>query len=696
MPFSFLNAAILTGIAAGALPILIHLFSRRKITRIPFSSLQFLEQISRRRVKRVRLTQWIILALRVLAIALLAFALSRPAFRGDFALGKSRGESAVAVLLDRSFSMAADGAAESLWDKAKARTEEVLDVLETRDRVFFVGVDPRDDAVDAYPDPLSARDALRGMEVGYGATDLESGIRRAAGALAQATALNKELFIVSDFQTSGIPGGVDLGVTDLGRELPPEVRVFLLPVDEGRIPNTAIEDARAEGSAVEQRIRAIIARHGNTSVDDLAVTVESSGDVLGEYLTSLGGDTRHAADVVLSRLPGAGESLITRISRDRLPVDDVRYVPPMGAGRVVAAVVQEPAQQSPFLPLALSPGEAGGRFEVRRIAPEELGRSERRQAVDLSDIRLLVLDNVTSLPREALSRLRAWREAGGLLFVALGDRVDLRYYNEDLLPALFPGVSLGNLLGTDEATGTSYSLVPRSPGHIAFGGFETTVGQPLTGASFWKIVEVKADAEVRTLAEFGPGLPALVEGSGSLLFASSLDGKWNNFPTHAAFLPLIHQSLESILQRGGDELAAVGEPVQGTVERSEVPAGAELLCTGPAGLELAVQTRVVSRGMQLWSAPAPQPGFYEMRAGDRVLFRRAVNVDPVESDLTPLPHAELRALFTGDRVKLLEPETALRAPVREARYGREFWREMVAMVLILAVTEAWLARRGVV
>ena len=72
MPFSFLNAAFLVGAVAAVVPILIHLFSRRKVARIPFSSIRFLEEIARRRVRRMRLTQWIILALRVLALALLA------------------------------------------------------------------------------------------------------------------------------------------------------------------------------------------------------------------------------------------------------------------------------------------------------------------------------------------------------------------------------------------------------------------------------------------------------------------------------------------------------------------------------------------------------------------------------------------------------------------------------------------------
>jgi hypothetical protein len=84
-----------------------------------------------------------------------------------------------------------------------------------------------------------------------------------------------------------------------------------------------------------------------------------------------------------------------------------------------------------------------------------------------------------------------------------------------------------------------------------------------------------------------------------------------------------------------------------------------------------------------------------MRAGDRILFRRAVNVDPGESDLTPLSTETLSALFPGERVHLLEMDRSVRSPVREARYGREFWKELVAVVLLLAVAEAWLGRRGV-
>ncbi len=689
MPFSFLNTALLAGAAAALLPIAIHLFSRRKVARVPFSSLRFLEEIARRRVRRVRLTQWIILALRVLALALLAVALGRPAFKGDFAFGKSRGESAVALVLDRSYSMQAEGERATLWDRARGRAQEVLDALEPGDQVFVLGVDPRADRVDAYPDPHAAAEAIRTEACGFGTTDLASAVHRAGAALADAPALNKELFLISDFQKTGEGSGGEPGAADLAADLDPKARVFLIPVGEGPLANTSLEDAQLQGSSVDQRVHVEAARHAGSPLDAVPVTVESGTEVLGEAVLTVGPEGREAVDVPLTRMPTGTEDLHARLARDRLPVDDLRYVPALGAGSVKTLLVQDPAQNAPFLPLAMSPEAEGGRFDLARVAPDALA------GVDLSGVRLLVLDNVTHIPREAVIRLREWRAGGGALFVALGDRVDLRFYNESLLPALFPGVTLKNLLGTGEATGASYSLVPRAAGHEAFAGFGAQVGQPLTGANFWEIVGVENGPGVRTLAEFGPGLPALVEGDRALLFASSLDGRWNNLPTHAAFLPLLYQSLDAILREGSEDRVLVGRPVEGTVDAAAVPAGAQLVCFGPGDVRLDVATEAVSRGLQVRSDPAPQPGFYEVRAGDKVLLRRAVNLDTaVESDLTPLTHEEIRRIFPGKRVRLVEAGEALGTPIREARYGREFWRELVVVVLLLMVTEGWLSRRG--
>ncbi len=100
---SWLHQIFLAGIAAAALPILIHLFSRRRAREVPFPSLEYLREISRQKVRRMRLRQWLLLALRVAIVALFAMAMGRPVLRGSGGVA-TRGSSTVVILLDNSYS----------------------------------------------------------------------------------------------------------------------------------------------------------------------------------------------------------------------------------------------------------------------------------------------------------------------------------------------------------------------------------------------------------------------------------------------------------------------------------------------------------------------------------------------------------------------------------------------------------------
>ena len=75
---NFLNPVFLAGLAAAAIPILIHLFTRRQPKSIPFSSLEFLAEVHQSEIRRLKLKQWVLLALRTLAIAALAIAMAKP------------------------------------------------------------------------------------------------------------------------------------------------------------------------------------------------------------------------------------------------------------------------------------------------------------------------------------------------------------------------------------------------------------------------------------------------------------------------------------------------------------------------------------------------------------------------------------------------------------------------------------------
>ena len=107
---NFLQPLFLAGLLAAALPLLVHLFNRRKAVRRPFPAMAYLLESNKRTARSVKVRQWVLMALRVLAIAMLALALSKPFFLSE--QGVTAGErmpTAVVVVVDTSASMGAKG-----------------------------------------------------------------------------------------------------------------------------------------------------------------------------------------------------------------------------------------------------------------------------------------------------------------------------------------------------------------------------------------------------------------------------------------------------------------------------------------------------------------------------------------------------------------------------------------------------------
>jgi hypothetical protein len=66
---TFLNPGFLFGLLGMSVPLVIHLLSRRTARRVDFSSLEFLRNLEKKSLRRVRVRQWLLLAVRMLVIA---------------------------------------------------------------------------------------------------------------------------------------------------------------------------------------------------------------------------------------------------------------------------------------------------------------------------------------------------------------------------------------------------------------------------------------------------------------------------------------------------------------------------------------------------------------------------------------------------------------------------------------------------
>src|SRR5229473_1724055 len=103
---SFLSPLFLAGAAAAAVPIVLHLLKREPEARVKFAAVKLLKKAPVEHTQKRHLRELMLLALRITALVLLAFAFARPFFASGAAIGSA---GVTVVALDTSYSMSAPG-----------------------------------------------------------------------------------------------------------------------------------------------------------------------------------------------------------------------------------------------------------------------------------------------------------------------------------------------------------------------------------------------------------------------------------------------------------------------------------------------------------------------------------------------------------------------------------------------------------
>src|SRR3954452_17917332 len=123
---NFLAPAFLAGLAAIAVPVIIHLINRERKVVVEFPSLMFLQKIPYRSVRRQKIRHLLLLALRCLALAIIVAAFARPFFsKTKNASAATTGAREVVIALDRSYSMAYGSRWKQAQDAARAAVREL-------------------------------------------------------------------------------------------------------------------------------------------------------------------------------------------------------------------------------------------------------------------------------------------------------------------------------------------------------------------------------------------------------------------------------------------------------------------------------------------------------------------------------------------------------------------------------------------
>ena len=192
---TFLNPLLLLGLLGMAVPVLIHLLSRRTARHVEFSSLDFLRKLERKSMRRVRFRQLLLLIVRMAIVAAIAVAMARPTLVG-VAAGGGRGSTSAVLVLDGSYSMGAAVDGTTLFEAAKDRAHEILRTLDDGDEVLlFVPGGAGESRTEGLRDLGLVRERVDGARAGWGAVQnrLESTIRNISMTAENLSAANSRI-----------------------------------------------------------------------------------------------------------------------------------------------------------------------------------------------------------------------------------------------------------------------------------------------------------------------------------------------------------------------------------------------------------------------------------------------------------------------------------------------------------------------
>ena len=711
--FTFLNSLFLAGIAAGVVPILIHLLNRRKLKRIEFSDLRFLAPLNQQRMRSLNLRRLLLLLLRVAIIVFTAVAMARPSVRGTFSkLLPAQARSSALFLIDTSYSMRTEGEKGTALDAAKLMTGHLLDALERGDQANVMAFDdaPHPEFERAVHDLGLVRERVNALQPSHGGTQWSAALKTALGGLQSATEPNRELYVVSDF------AGADLDSirADLKADQG-DVRITFVPVGVEPFVNVSVDAVHVPPGAVlvnePVRVGVSVRNHATDVPADCVLQVDLAGDSKGEASLRLaGGATETHEFTLVATHPEAGTGTV-RKRIDRLPEDDTRYfvLPVLEQLHVLLVRGGGDARGSFFVSKALSPTRAGH----TPLALQETDAS-RLSSRDLQGTQVVVLASEATLSDSQSQSLADFVAEGGGLFVLAGQRATAEIVNRMLLEKL-GGARIRGV--TQQNNGFVNLDGLRATGILA--GFKDTELRTLEAVKFTRYAELLSAGEARPLLKFSGGAPALVEGvhgSGKYMlcaFDGGLDG--SDLAVSPMFLPLLHRSVVYLAGEASRQKteSKVGErievevPLQ-TTERAApadspdagrstpadgnaIEAARSFTVTTPSGRKDAVVAREVGKMAVLSYEDTREPGHYVFEGAGRKIAR-AVNVDTRESDLRRADLKQLAGHLGIEVANTIEDESSVASAVREARHGKELYKLVVGLVLALLTVEMLLSR----
>ncbi len=550
MALNFSSPIFLFGLLGIFIPVLIHLLTKRQQTHIKFSAVYLLLQSQKRSIKRSQPNKFLLLLLRCLAVAFLSLGLAHPLYSlGNSNRSLSITPSANVIILDDSYSMGWKSTNNIVFDEAKNLVSQTINQLTKGSSVYLILTSNPNKLVEGSGDnPITLLKKLKFAEPSFLSADIGSSFSTAIEALESSKFKEKRIYVITDGDKNAWK---DSKFSDIGGRLNSVMTtVFDLSSLRKGINRAGINNLETRQEFLTNskfvRVKTKIENFSEkNSIEKLSVRLRVNEKIISESPLHIDANSIAVKEFSFPQFgiePAIG---YVELENDALMADNKNFFAYRPNRKIpVLAVDGDPktvATQSEtfYLERALNPFY-GSHSDIEPA----VSTLEELPSRDLQNFSVIFLCNVRELPPSYEFELERFVNAGGSLFVSLGDQIDPKFYNEklgNLIPVVIQNINQA-IDPTDE-----FKLSFKATDHPVFEGFEEKIIREMEAIrfnSFFK-VEPRVDANFNIPLRFSDGTIAAVEtqfGKGKvILFVSTADRDWNDFPIQPTFLPWIQR-----------------------------------------------------------------------------------------------------------------------------------------------------------
>ncbi|MBS1551856.1 MAG: BatA and WFA domain-containing protein [Bacteroidetes bacterium] len=714
---SFLNPSVLIALAAVSIPVLIHLLNLRKIKKVEFSTLMFLREIQKSKMRRIRLKQLLLLLLRIMTIILLVLSFSKPVFDEYAGNSAMSSKSTVLIFLDDSFSMNARDNSGLYFTKAEESVRKILEIHKESSEIFFIPFSriglKNSDFLKNSPDEVLQE--LNGLKLSFKFTSMTAVLDLADDICASSKNELKEIYVISDFQKSNfsITGTESLQFENLNTV---SAKTYLLNIGNREVNNLSLDSFKVITELPEKdkeiKIKINLNNFSQYNVQNKTVNLVIENEFVSSAAADAGSYSSNEVEFKFKinksgNINGYFELTQNVFSEDELIQDNKYYFSVYIPEKFNVSLIEENNSPVSFLETAInsandllsdSSGSKNRMFIITRekTVSENIYKSD---AVFISG-----KENFTDSEGEIL---RKYVSDGGGIFIFPGKNADIYSYNK-ILSGKLNSLILENLNSAkEENIYLKFEKIDFE--HPVLSGVFRNQSLNITSQKFF--IESPSISSYFTLLPGGNASalitlnnnrPFIAESKlsgGKILFSSvSAGNDFSDFPLKTIFLPLIIRSIYYL----GNNSGFRNENIIGKSNLISVKGihnVSAIILPDKKTENLKITGTYFESDENIFYLPYSEitalPGEYNLLDSAGMKFSFPLNCSPYESNTLKMSEEETEKYFRESgitNVKYIRTTDDITKIVSESRTGFGLWKYMLFGALIFLLAEVFLSK----